>query len=150
MNPLQPLIELITFGGKNIAHNLDFIPDDKIGWKPAPEAKSALEICEEICGVVDGFAHALQGAPFAVKAPTLSDRESAKAAVLASTSNYAQVLGSLSQSDLQTEMSTPFGSIPKAHGAGFGLVETLHHHGQIVYIQTLLGDTQSHFIDMSG
>ncbi len=150
MNPLQPLIELVTFGGHNIAHNLDFIPDDKLAWKPAPEAKSALEICQEICGVVGGFAGALQGQEFKVNPPTLSDREGAKAAVLAATSNYAQILGSLSESDLQVEMATPFGRIPKANGVGFGVVETLHHHGQIVYLQTLLGDAESHFIDMTG
>lgn len=148
MNPLQPLIELVTFGGKNIALNLDFIADDKLAWKPAPDAKNALEICQEVCGVVGGFAGALQGVPFDVKEPTLSTREEAKSAILAATSHYAEVLGSLNESDLQSPMSTPFGSMPKAHGVGFGVVETLHHHGQIVYIQTLLGDTKSHFIDM--
>ena len=148
MNPLQPLIELITFGGKNIAHNLDFIPDDKISWKPAPSAKNALEICEEICGVVDGFAGALKGAEFQVKQPKLSTRDEAKAAILAATSHYAEVLGSLGEGDMQKQMSTPFGPMPTAHAVGFGVVETLHHHGQIVYIQTLLGDNESHFVDM--
>lgn len=148
MNSLQPLIELVTFGGKNIAHNLDFIPDDKISWKPTPNAKNALEICEEICGVVSAFSGALQGAPFEVSQPTLSTRDEAKSAVLAVTSKYAEVLGALNESDLQTEMSTPFGAMPKAHGVGFGVVETLHHHGQIVYLQTLLGDNKSHFVDM--
>ncbi|MBW3637924.1 MAG: hypothetical protein KY445_15890 [Armatimonadetes bacterium] len=121
-----------------------------MSWKPAPEAKSALEICEEICGVHGGFAGALQGQEFKVNPPTHSDREGAKAAVLAATSNYAQILSSLGESDLQAEMATRFGPVPKANGVGFGVVETLHHHGQIVYIQTLRGDTESHFIDMTG
>ena len=42
MHPLDGLAGQTTFFSRNIGHNLDFIPDDKLDWKPAPSALSAL------------------------------------------------------------------------------------------------------------
>ena len=48
MKPLEGLAETATWAGKNTAYNLQFIPADKLAWKPAPTAKSALEIAHHL------------------------------------------------------------------------------------------------------
>ena len=39
----------------------------------------------------------------------------------------------------------PFGTFPLAQCCGFPPFDVMHHHGQIAYIQTLLGDGEDHF-----
>ena len=38
--PLELAAGQITWAHKNINNNLDFVPDDKLNWKPAPSSKS--------------------------------------------------------------------------------------------------------------
>lgn len=41
--------------------NLDFIPADRLNWKPAPEAKSALEIVNHLAEYLDSISRRLDG-----------------------------------------------------------------------------------------
>ncbi len=41
---LEQVAAQLDWAHKNINNNLDFMPEDKLNWKPAPEAKSVLEI----------------------------------------------------------------------------------------------------------
>lgn len=148
MHPLQLLSDNIGWAGKNLSYNLGFIPDDKLTWKPAPEAKSALEICEEVVGVVNHFGGMFKGETDSEK-QTFTTREAAQQAVESATAKYAQTLLSLGENDLNGEIDLGFGPpMPKARVVAMPVMETLHHHGQIAYIQTLLGDTESHFYEM--
>ena len=47
MSPLEVLAYQAEWCAKDTAHNLDFIPADKLAWKPAPSAKSTLDIVNE-------------------------------------------------------------------------------------------------------
>ena len=49
-HPLEGLAGQIVFFSRNLAHNLDFIPDDKLDWKPAPTANSAMEVVRHLLG----------------------------------------------------------------------------------------------------
>lgn len=147
MHPLQLLSDSVAWAGKNLAYNLGKIPDDKLSWKPAPDAKSALEISAEVAGNLMFF-----GAMFKNQTPgerpVFSTRQEAQSAVETASADYALLLLSFGDNDLTGEVTLPFGVMPKSRAICLPVVETIHHHGQITYIQTLLGDTETHFFDM--
>ena len=58
--PLELLAGQIDWAHKNINNNLDFIPEDKLNWKPAPESKSVLEIINHATKTVHTFTHAIR------------------------------------------------------------------------------------------
>ncbi len=147
MHPLQLLSDSVAWAGKNLAYNLGSIPDDKLTWKPAPGAKSALEIAAEVAGNLSTFTAMLQMRAPGEK-PVFSTREAAQSAVETASADYALLLLSLGDNDLTGDMQLPFGKIPKSRAISLPVVDTIHHHGQIAYIQTLLGDTETHFWDM--
>ncbi|PQV65253.1 DinB family protein [Abditibacterium utsteinense] len=148
MHPLQLLSDTIKWAGKNLSYNLGFIADDKLNWKPAPSAKSALEISAEVVNVTDMFEALVAGRAPSEEKKSFSSREEAQKAVEEASAKYAQTLLSLGDNDLTGEMDLGFTKMPKARAISIPVVETIHHHGQIAYIQTLLGDTESHFYEM--
>lgn len=148
-HPLEGLAGQVQFFSANLAHNLDFIPDDKLDWKPAPTANSAMEVARHLL-----MAHSRIGAMLTGKNPDEAPianpqtRDEAKKALVESATAYAAMLRSLDPSTLQELVEMRFARLPKMIVAGMAVADTIHHHGQIAYIQTLLGDTESHF-DMS-
>ena len=148
-HPLEGMASQIEFFAANLAYNLDFIPDDKLEWKPAPEAASAMEIAHHVL-----MAHARLGATLtgtnADDAPIANPqtRDEAKVELKKSAQNYANLLRGIDPSTLGETIDVRFAQLPKVVVAGMAVADTIHHHGQIAYIQTLLGDTESHF-DMS-
>jgi hypothetical protein len=148
-HPLEGLAGQISFFTRNIAYNLDFIPDDKLDWKPAPTANSAMEIVHHLL-----MAHTRLGAVIAGTNPDEASvanpqtREEAKAALIESSDKYVAILRAVEPSTLGDLIEMRFAKLPKVFVCGMGIADTIHHHGQIAYLQTLLGDTESHF-DMS-
>ena len=80
MHPFEMTIGQLEFMSANLAHNLDFIPDDKLNWKPAPEANSVLEIVNHLAMPLSGMANALDG-KWQVAFESAQDREEAFDAV---------------------------------------------------------------------
>jgi uncharacterized damage-inducible protein DinB len=149
MHPLDGLAQQTTFFSRNIAHNLDFIPDDKLDWKPAPSANSAMEVVRHLLGAQAMVGAMLTGAnPQEAAVAQPQTRDEAKAALAASADDHAAILLAIDPSTLGEIVQLPWGAMPKAFVAGIAAADTIHHHGQISYIQTLLGDIESHF-DMS-
>src|SRR5438270_10212180 len=64
MHPLDGLARMTEFAGNNLAYNLQFIPADKLGWKPAPGAKSALEIVQHVTGALNSLRPILTGGAY--------------------------------------------------------------------------------------
>ena len=147
MHPLQLMSDTVTWAGKNISYNLDKISDDKLSFKPAPDAKSALEISSEVVHVLQMFTAILQNQTPPETQVSLATRDEAKTALETASAAYGQLLLSLGDNDLTGEMQLPFGAMPKAQAISIPVVDAIHHHGQIAYIQTILGDTESHFYD---
>lgn len=148
MKTLQPLMETILWAGQNYAYNLDFIPDDKLAWKPTPDAKSALEITGEVVGVIRSTITFFQTDNFPMDTIEFASRQEAQEALKDATAQYAEFLGRLGPQDLGGEVELPFGVMPKMQVLAYPMVETLHHHGQIAYIQSLLGDKDVHFLGL--
>ncbi|BCM89291.1 hypothetical protein IAD21_01136 [Abditibacteriota bacterium] len=149
MNLPQTPLELVSgqlgWAHTNINNNLDFIPEDKLDWKPAPEAKSVLEIINHAAGTVNMFTSSIKGGA----KPELADatnREEAKALVTQVIEAHQSLLKTLGPNDMERILSLPVGDLPVAIAAALPVVELINHHGQLTYIQTLLGDPESHLI----
>ena len=149
MHPLQVLIESLEWAGKNTAHNLNYIPDDKLAWKPAPDAKSALEIVHECITTISWMQGALTGATYdpEAKIPVPETREDAQKQLLEVSANYIALLQSFGAGDLEGTIELTFGPFPRSRAIALPILDLTHHHGQLAYIQTLLGDTVSHFYE---
>jgi len=149
MNPMEAMAGQIVWAARNMAHNLDFIPADKLDWKPAPTASSALEIVGHITGVLNAMKPMLSGgSPETPDMTPATSAEEAKQALVSAAEAYAEALRAVKSEDLQRQVDLRFATWPLARAASLPAVDLLHHHGQIAYIQTLLGDTEAHF-DMS-
>jgi uncharacterized damage-inducible protein DinB len=146
MSPLEVLAYQAEWCTKDTAHNLDFVPADKLAWKPAPTAKSTLDIVNEMVGFAKGMLPVLSGGSFAraefAPATTLA---AAKELLLAAGREYAQALRAVKAEDLERKVDLGFATFSLGQAAGMPVIEFVHHRGQIVYIQTLLGDKEDHF-----
>lgn len=137
MNDKETLINLFIGISQNIAFNLDFIPADKLTWKPAPTANSALEIVGHVVQSLGALS-----APDSSSLEVPTDLAQAKQQLQKATDRFVQTWREASPQQLEQ---------PSALGLTMGrfavilVVDTINHHGQITYIQTLLGDTESHF-----
>jgi uncharacterized damage-inducible protein DinB len=143
MQATELLVQQMDWAGRNISDNLNFIAEDKLNWKPAPEAKSALEIANHTISVIAYFTAALKGTEAGERAP-VTTREAAQAAIAQSTTEYANAVRALSPQDLERKVMLPFGELPLLVAANLAVIDTVNHHGQITYIQTILGDTEDH------
>lgn len=145
---LEMLAGMAEWTGNNIAYNLAKIPADKLGWKPAPDANSALEVVNHLMMPLTGIPAMLTGSAPAELAPA-TDLESAQKLMREMSSNYAAMLRTMSPESLEGTVEMPFGGTwPRERVASLPIFDLIHHHGQIAYIQTLLGDTESHFEEM--
>ena len=144
MTSIEKQAEIIYFTARNIAHNLDFIPEEKIDWKPAPEAKSALEIVNHVAKNMTGAIGLVTTGEWDSNYESATDRESAKTAILKTMNAYAAKLRTLTPGDLEKDANTPMGTFPLGGFVDMTVFDPAHHHGQIAYIQTLLGDGETH------
>ncbi len=143
--PSELIANQIDWAHKNINNNLDFVPADKLSWKPAPTSKSVLEIINHAANTVHTFTHAITGS-HKHDLPAATDAASAKALVTQVVQAHLTALNALTPGEMQQMIATPIGEIPKGLAAGLPVVELINHHGQITYIQSLLGDSESHLI----
>jgi len=143
--PLELVAGQIDWAHKNINNNLDFVPDDKLNWKPAPAAKSVLEIINHATGTVHAFTHAITGSHHHDLTPA-TNRDEAKALLAQVVQTHQTTIAALTPSQLEEMVETPVGQLPKAMAAALPVIELVNHHGQITYLQTLLGDSESHLI----
>lgn len=153
MDALQVWAGQTSWGTRNLAYNLDSIPDDKLDWKPSPEANSALEVAHHLVGAILGLTGLLRGANGGEAGEVVvpakpTTREEARQQLEAASDDYAQFIQTVKLEELGKIVDTPMGQMPFWFLAGMTPIDTIHHHGQIAYIQMLLGDTESHF-DMS-
>ncbi len=145
MHVLETTARQMEWAAGNIAYNLDFIPDDKLNWKPAPTAPSALEMIGHILGVLSRMTPLLEnGAMGAGKAETPENREDAKTQLVAAAHKYTAAMRALEADELKKPVELPMGALSLHLLATMPVMDMVHHHGQIAYIQLLLGDTEDH------
>lgn len=140
----ETLLTLFDVSIKSLAFNLDFIPADKLNWQPAPEAKSALEITNHLAEFLGAVSSRLKpedsGAPAFAEVTTLDE---AKHVLAEAAERFTAVVCGASSAILEEKFRE---NMPFTNGwiVTAAIMDAVHHHGQIAYIQTMLGDTEIH------
>jgi hypothetical protein len=141
------IVARVTRGmAESMAVQLGHLPADKLDWKPNPASKSALEVTAEVIGVMRMMLPVFSGGDpkFEQFAPIGSLEEAQR--LLAETSEaYAAGLEAAGP-ELERPLETPMGTMWANYAIAFGMVDLIHHHGQITYLQSLLGDAENHMI----
>lgn len=145
MSPLEMLAWQIEWTGGNFAHNLGFIDEDKFNWKPAPTALSALETANHTVEALSQMCSVLENGEYVSDVAPATTREEAQQKIRAAAQRFAQTIRNIKPEEMDEKVQLPWGEQTKAEAAAMDAIEIVHHHGQIAYIQTLLGDTTSHF-----
>ena len=78
MHPFDRLAALCLWGARNFAHNLTFIPEERVRWQPSPGAPSSMEIAEhtaEFSRRCDALSREANGSPARTHSPRRKRRE---------------------------------------------------------------------------
>ena len=146
MDYVNILAGQLEWAARNTAYNLDFIPEDKLNWKPAPTAHSALEVVQHMVGAFGSLGGLLKtGTAANTQPPQLTNITEAKQILIDAALECAGTIRAIKPEALQNMVETPYGPFTIARMAGMPVMDAIHHHGQIAYIQMMLGDTESHF-----
>jgi hypothetical protein len=143
---MKDAVDMIRWAGQDFVFNLEAIPEDKLDWKPSPEAKSALQMAGEVATVAGNTIPVLQGggwSPTPMAVP--GSLAEARALVLENVEAFAAAMEAADPATLQRVLTLPFGSFRTDRFVLFPLIELIHHRGQLAYIQSLLGDAEVRF-----
>lgn len=137
----ETLLTLFDVSIRSLVFNLDFIPGDKLDWKPAAEAKSALDIVNHLAEFLGSVSGHLDGRDSEVIA--VSEVTQAKQVLSQVAERFTLAVRHAPTSLLEENFHD---GMPFTNGwiATAAIMDAVHHHGQIAYIQTLLGDTEIH------
>lgn len=136
-----------------LGHTLETTAPDKQGWSPTCEgdakARSPLEQVGECIGFNKMCAAVLSGATLPPTdghempaAP--ASAEQAKADLIASANELAEVVRNLDESSLTRSYNLPFGAFPGAVIIEIVCMNMQYHAGQINYVQLMCGDAEFH------
>ena len=146
MTPIELIAGQLDWANKNICNNIDFMPDDKMDWKPEPTSKSPLEIVAHMTGTVNTMTSGLKGES-PKELPKSATKAEAKQLVNQVIQDHVAFIKTLSDEQLAGKVELPkLGEFPMIMAAGLPVVECINHHGQLTYIETLLGDEESHLL----
>jgi len=143
---MDGVARLLEWAGPDLAHNLDFIPEDRLNWKPAPDTKSALECAAEAAIFMKSMIPVLAGAEWVRPDYSAPSRAEIQEMLRSGSKEYADALRAIPAEKLGAVISTPFGDTPLAQLASFPVVDVIHHRGQVCYLQTMFGDKENHFL----
>ncbi|HEU4754892.1 MAG TPA: hypothetical protein VFU47_17420, partial [Armatimonadota bacterium] len=111
-------------------------------------AKSPLEVAGEVVRALQMYRPILDGPEYPDPGPPLArpaTLEEARTLLLATAEDYAAALERVGD-ELDRPQSMPFGAVFRASRAVcFPVMDLFHHHGQVCYLQSLLGDRETHW-----
>jgi len=129
------------------------IPEDRRLWTQCESARSALDILVECAGVQRAAAMMAKGEPFDYEGtkPTLVDYDSlekAGALFRETAAEFTAAIQALTEAELERELTMPWGkTVTMAEFTFLPASHNSYHHGQVCYIQLLLGDTEMRMSD---
>jgi hypothetical protein len=146
MANLKPVARVVRWGVESTAFNLGQLPADRLDWKPNPACKSALQVTGEVVGVMRMMLGVLQGGGFGGGPgyETPASLEEAQRQLAVTGEAFAAALEKAGP-ELDREIESPFGTMLASRAVLWGMIDLVHHHGQISYLQCLLGDGEMHF-----
>jgi hypothetical protein len=150
MTNLEPVARVVRWGVESMAFNLGQLPADKLDWKPNPACKSALEVSGEVVGVMRSLRRVLEGGGFeGAQNETPGSLEEAQRQLSEAGESFAAALEKAGP-ELERPLQTPFGTLWGPRIVLWGMIDLVHHHGQISYLQSLLGDGEMHMNPSAG
>lgn len=145
MADLKEIARLVRWTAGDMAFQLERLPEDKLDWKPNAEAKSALDVAGEVVFVMKSAFPVFEGKTLDFELVRAKPANLAEARQwLAETSEQFAAFMEAAGPEMDRPIDTPFGKLWGTSAVTFGLVDLLHHHGQITYLQSLLGDAENH------
>jgi hypothetical protein len=137
----------------DVLRAVEAIPVDKQGWKPAETARSSLELMEEMANfpvfllpiVEKGFVPDFGDHGEFKK--TFDSYEASRSAAVEGNTRLCNAISSFPDSRMEEEVTLPFVGglvMTMADVLGLQLWNLTYHHGQLNYIQTILGDLEMH------
>jgi len=148
MNGMEALAAQVRWVGRNFAHNLWFIPANRLDWKPSPTANSALEIVQHSAACMGSTLPVMRGEPFREwDRPAPRDAAAAEHLIREVAEEFAGLLEGLTPAELDRTVILPHGTMTLRDCASWEATDLVHHHGQIAYLQALLGDPEGHYFD---
>lgn len=147
MADYRNVARIARWGLMDTIYQLDFIPEEKFAWSPAPGVKSVQAIVAEVVGVIRAVMPNFEAKDCPEFTGEFTAPESiaeAKAWLKEHGDAYLDALDAAVEADLQSEVAIPGGRMKAAGSVLYPAAELLHHHGQITFIQSLLGDQEVH------
>lgn len=156
MSKLEPVARVVRWGVESMAFNLGQLPADRLDWQPTPESKSALQITGEVLGVMRMMTGMIATGSFtrpegaqdagggAIRYAAPATPEEARRQLAEAGAAFAAALESAGP-ELDRPVESPFGTMLASRAVLWGMIDLVHHHGQITYLQGLLGDGEMHF-----
>lgn len=146
MEDLKSAARLLRWAVQNTLYNLTFIPEDRLGWKPEPAAKSPLEIVGEVVAGQRMMLPVFNGGEWAQTSfPRPTSLEEARGMLEEISEKYLEALENATLEGMDRMVTMAGIPIWAPRAVLLPVVDAIHHHGQLTYIQLLLGDTESHF-----
>ena len=145
MTPIDVIASQLDWANKNICNNIDFIPEDKFGWKPAPTAKSPLEIVKHMTGTLNMMTSGVTGEP-KKELPPVTNRAESKQLINEMINDHVGKIRGFSDEKMKETAHLEIGDFPMGMAVGMPVIECINHHGQLTYIETLMGDNESHLL----
>jgi hypothetical protein len=143
---------MMRYGAMSFLTQLDAVPAERRNWRPEPAAPSAMEIAAEVISVFRMYRPLLESADSNVewvridRTPPKSVDE-AREKLIPVVEAYIEALEG-SGPELRRRQPMPFGGVFWAEDAAmYPLLDLMHHHGQLCYLQALLGDAEQHWDD---
>lgn len=142
----------------DVIRAVEALPEDKRDWNPAETSRSAMNQLQEIAMSPRFFVELIekgQMPEFDDHAKKERERlvqsydtfEKCRAACMEGTSELCQVISQFPDERLEDEVTLPFAGgmvMSMADVLGLHAWNMHYHHGQINYIQTMLGDMEMH------
>ena len=146
MNHIDALKENIDDGAAALWRNVRPMPEDKLDWRPAAEARTARELLEELVMTADFTADQLRTKKtpemdFSEKSEPRS-LEQLEAAYTAAIGKFLAVAEAFPESELRETVELPWGTMSYLQILSYPYWNLMYHYGQISYIQTMYGDKE--------
>ena len=114
----ETLAQQVRWAARNIAYNLDFLPTNKLDWKPAPDALSAIEILNHLLGAMQHIQSVLRGGEWNgwdnSEFSPATNLEDAKTRLMQTADEFAATLEGILPEQMERMVEMPFGAIPLA------------------------------------
>lgn len=140
-----------------LVHLLSFVPEERLAWSPAPDARSALRLVTHAALVNRFFAGLIGGdAPAAMPTPeeffrtlhtdehTVPTREGALAFLNETTAELRGAIAKVDAETIDSNPNSPFGALPMRFWLGEAGDHLAAHAAQLAYLQTTWGDLDDH------